>query len=109
MATWSGEIIEDASQDVRVAFLRTPGCDSDLLIELVEPLSAKSPVQNYLKRGVTLYHLCYEVQSLQSELEASRAMDALVVRAALPAPAFNGRLIAWIYTRERLLVEYLQK
>jgi methylmalonyl-CoA/ethylmalonyl-CoA epimerase len=79
------------------------------MIELVEPLSSRSPVHGYLKRGAGLYHLCFEVNSLENEIEASRALGSLIVKLPLPAAAFSGRMAAWVYTRERLLVEYLQK
>jgi methylmalonyl-CoA/ethylmalonyl-CoA epimerase len=106
---WNGEIIEDTTQDASVAFLKRPGPDCEPLIELVEPLTGRSPVHSHLRRGGGLYHLCYEVESLPDELEASRAAGSLVVRLPLPARAFKGRMVAWVYTPEHLLMEYLQK
>jgi hypothetical protein len=32
-----------------------------------------------------------------------------VVKNPLPAVAFGGRRIAWVYTPEKLLVEYLER
>jgi methylmalonyl-CoA/ethylmalonyl-CoA epimerase len=105
---WDGETILDANQKVRVTFLsnRNP---ADPLIELVEPAGDGSPVLSFLKRGGGLHHVCYVVDSLEKQLEDSRARGALLVRPPLPAAAYGGRRIAWTYTRNRLLVEYLER
>jgi len=62
-----------------------------------------------LSRGGGLHHICYEVDSLDSQVRASRAAGCLVVKNPLPAVAFGGRRIAWVYTPEKLLVEYLER
>ena len=100
-------IIHDPIQDVRVAFLKTPL--GGPLIELVEPASEKSPVAKFLSRGGGLHHLCYEVPDLAEQLSAARACRCAVVRSPQPAVAFGGRPIAWVVTREKLLIEYLQR
>ena len=107
-AEWDGEITHDPLQYVRVAFLR-PKHAVDPLVELVEPAGEKSPVLAFLKRGGGLHHLCYEVDQLDRQLETSRAGGGLVVRPPLPAVAFGGRRIAWFYTKEKLLIEYLER
>jgi methylmalonyl-CoA/ethylmalonyl-CoA epimerase len=107
-AEWDGEITHDPLQYVRVAFLR-PKHAADPLVELVEPAGEKSPVLAFLQRGGGLHHLCYEVDQLDRQLETSRAGGGLVVRPPLPAVAFGGRRIAWLYTKEKLLIEYLAR
>jgi methylmalonyl-CoA/ethylmalonyl-CoA epimerase len=66
-------------------------------------------VQNFLKRGGGLHHLCYEVDSLSAQLQLSRSLGGLVVRQPCPAVAFGGRQIAWVYTADKLLTEYLER
>jgi catechol 2,3-dioxygenase-like lactoylglutathione lyase family enzyme len=78
------------------------------LIELVEPAGESSPVARFAQRGGGLHHLCYEVESLEEQLEQIRAAGAILVRPPLPAIAFNTRRICWVFTRERLLLEYLE-
>jgi methylmalonyl-CoA/ethylmalonyl-CoA epimerase len=56
-----------------------------------------------------LHHVCYVVDSLEQKLEESRAQRSLIVRSPVPAVAFGGRRIAWIYTRQKLLIEYLER
>ena len=105
---WDGEIIHDPRQMVRVAFLRAASAD-DPLIELVEPDGERSPVMRFLERGGGLHHICFETPDLERQLEESRAKGGLVASPPQPAVAFGGRRIAWIYTKERLLVEYLER
>jgi len=105
---WDGEIVHDPNQGVRVTFLSGKNPD-DPLTELVEPTDDDSPVLSFLKRGGGLHHVCYVVDSLEKQLEDCRARHSLVVRPPLPAAAFGGRRIAWAYTKNRLLVEYLER
>jgi methylmalonyl-CoA/ethylmalonyl-CoA epimerase len=105
-ASWDQEIIQDPLQDAKVAFLK--GIVQEFpLVELVEPASEASPVANFLRKGGGLHHLCYEVESLDKRLEFSQAIGGMIVRPPLPAVAFAGRRIAWVYTKDRLLLEFL--
>jgi methylmalonyl-CoA/ethylmalonyl-CoA epimerase len=106
-AEWDGTIFHDPNQAVRVTFLhgKLPG---NPVLELVEPAGENSPVIPFLKRGGGLHHLCYEVDGLEDQLALSRAQGSLVVRPPLPAVAFEGRRIAWVYTRNKLLLEFLE-
>ncbi len=106
-ATWDGEIIHDPNQVVRVTFLHAKSA-ADPLVELVEPAGEKSPVISFLHRGGGLHHLCYQVDNLEEQLRHSRAAGGIITRAPLPAVAFGGRRIAWVYTKNRLLIEYLE-
>jgi methylmalonyl-CoA/ethylmalonyl-CoA epimerase len=105
---WDGKIIHDPNQSVRVAFIRE---NSKLgrMLELVEPAGQNSPVTGFLKRGGGLHHLCYEASDLEKQLELSRRQGGLITRPPLPAAAFGGRRIAWVYTKNKLLIEYLEQ
>lgn len=107
-ARWDHRIFEDPLQKVKVAFLTTqPGQPQ---IELVEPLPGDSPVRKFLaEKGGGLHHICYEVGDIAEELQAMRSRRAMVVRRPVPAVAFDGRRIAWVLTREKLLVELLER
>ena len=100
------EMYEDPLQSVKVAFV-IPAAGPQ--IELVEPLGEKSPVTAFLAHGGGLHHICYEVDGLEQHLAGMRKLGATLVRRAKPAVAFGGRRIAWMLTRERLLVEYLER
>ena len=107
-AEWDGVVIHEPLQSVRVTFLRPPAPRNPVL-ELIEPAADPSPVSRFLKRGGGLHHLCYEVDGLDHRLEAARSAGMLIARPPYPAVSFAGRRIAWVYTRQRLLVELLEK
>jgi methylmalonyl-CoA/ethylmalonyl-CoA epimerase len=104
---WDGHVVHDPNQHVRVTFLQSKN-PVDPLFELVEPAGEKSPVLSFLRKGGGLHHICYVVDSLESALAQCRSRGMLVVRTPVPAAAFGGRRIAWVYTRDRLLIEYLE-
>ncbi|SRR6266550_875781 len=106
-ATWNRKITHDPLQQVRVSFIECLG-PSSTLVELVEPAGTNSPVEQFLQRGGGLHHLCYEVEQMEEQLNFSRSIGGVVVSPPLPAVAFDGRLIAWIVTRDKLLLEFLQ-
>jgi methylmalonyl-CoA/ethylmalonyl-CoA epimerase len=107
-AEWDGTIFHDPNQAVRVTFLRGRDAANPTL-ELVEPAAEDSPVIPFLKRGGGLHHLCYEIDALEDQMALSRAQGGLVVKPPLPAVAFGGRRIAWVYTKNKLLLEYLER
>ncbi len=107
---FQGEDILDPLQKVRVAFIRPSGRGQEaVLFELVEPAGGNSPVDGFLRRGGGLHHVCFEVEDIEAELDSVRMRGGLMARSPMPAAAFSGRRIAWVYTRRRLLIEYLEK
>jgi methylmalonyl-CoA/ethylmalonyl-CoA epimerase len=101
------EIVHDPLQRVRVAFLAHPNGGPQF--ELVEPFGERSPVAAFAAQGGGLHHLCYEVDDLAGQLAAARSSGAAVLRPPRPAAAFGGRRIAWVLTRQKLLVEFLER
>ena len=99
---------DDPIQKVKVSFLTKS--DSDVAeIELIAPLSEDSPIQSMLaKSGGGAYHMCFETSKLESALAHARKTGCIVVGAPAPAVAFQGRRIAWIYTRSRQLFELVE-
>ena len=100
-----GERVVDPLQDVELQFLED---DGGARVELIRPLNAGSPAARALKHGGGLNHICYRVANLESSVQALVAHDAKVVREPLPAVAFNGRRVAFLYTRQRELVEFVE-
>jgi methylmalonyl-CoA/ethylmalonyl-CoA epimerase len=105
---WDGKITHDPIQRVRVAFF-SPVDTRNPVFELVEPASEASPVSNFLKKGGGLHHVCYEIDDLESGLCAARAVGLVTVTDPVPAVAFDGRRIAWVCSKRRLLVELLER
>ena len=98
---------DDPQQQASVAFI---GNDStgDPPLELVAPLGADSQVQRVLAKGLSLYHVCYEVPDLEEAIEHLRASGCLLVSGPTPAVAYDGRPIAWLYTPNRQLTELVE-
>ncbi|MGH9735290.1 MAG: VOC family protein [Candidatus Acidiferrales bacterium] len=106
-AQCSSEIFIDPIQNVKVVFLTTAAGDAQ--IELVQANAADSPVSRFLaKSGPGLHHLCYEVEDIEETLAQMRTHGSLLAKPPRPAVAFGGRRIAWVLTKERLLVEVLE-
>ena len=106
-AHWDERVFHDPLQKVNVTFLRTPYPD-DAQIELIEPAAGDSPILNFLQRGGGLHHLCYEVAGLDAQVNEMRARGLIVVKKPLPAIAFENRRIAWLSTKQNLLLELLE-
>jgi methylmalonyl-CoA/ethylmalonyl-CoA epimerase len=106
-ATWNHTIVHDRLQVVRVSFIHASN-PLGTSVELVEPAGVGSPVERFLRGGGGLHHLCYEVDHLEEQLKSSRSMGGVVVRPPLPAVAFEGRRIAWVFTKDKLLIEFLE-
>jgi len=99
------EPVADPIQQVRVCFAEMPG---GMVIELVEPLGANSPVNEIIgsRRG-GVYHLCYEVEDLDVALSRFRAKRCMPLGRPVPAAAFGGRRIVFLLTPQRDLIELL--
>ena len=108
-ARWNGEIIHDPIQRVRVAFFY-PSNTGNPVYELVEPASEISPVSTFVKnkRG-GLHHVCYEIDNVESVIEVAHSAGWTIISPPVSAVAFQGRRIAWICSRRRLLVELLER
>jgi len=107
-ATWDGQIIYDPLQRVRVTFFK-PADPRNPVYELVEPAGDDSPVASFLKKGGGLHHVCYEIDGLELGLKEARRAGFVMVSPPKPAVAFSGRRIAWICSRNRLLMELLER
>jgi methylmalonyl-CoA/ethylmalonyl-CoA epimerase len=105
---WDEKIIHDPLQRVRVSFF-WPADTRNPAFELVEPASEASPVTRFLKKGGGFHHVCYEIDDLESGLQKARAAGLAIVSPPTPAVAFDGRRIAWVCSKSRLLMELLER
>lgn len=88
-------VIDDTDRNVKLAF----GSKDSYRIELVAPLDKKleSPVDQYLSNAVgTPYHICYESESLDAEIEELKTQGYKVVIEPRPAVAFDGRRVVFM-------------
>lgn len=102
----SSPIIEDRTQKVKIAFISV---SKDVRFELIEPIGIDSPVSTFLKKRGGLYHLCYEVEDINKELEKVRKQGSIILSKPVEAAAFNGRKIVFFYTPDKILMEFVEK
>jgi methylmalonyl-CoA/ethylmalonyl-CoA epimerase len=100
------EILHDPIQKVRVQFWRD---EETNLVELIEPAAPDSPVWRELKKGGGLSHLCYEVDGIERRVGDAVAGGAILAVAPVPAVAFSGRRIAFLYFRKVGLIEFVER
>lgn len=94
----------DPIQKVTVAFFDLHG----LTIELVEPDGDASPISQQVKKGVKLLHLCYRVRDLDDAIRRARSAGLFPISPAVPAKAFQGRRIAWLFSQTMGLFELVE-
>ncbi|WP_353063650.1 VOC family protein [Tunturibacter psychrotolerans] len=99
---------DDPIQKVSVNFLAKS--ENDVAeIELIAPLSEDSPIKSMLaKGGGAAYHLCFETTDIEQAVAHAKDNGCIIVSPPAPAVAFNGRRIAWIYTRSKQLFELVE-
>jgi methylmalonyl-CoA/ethylmalonyl-CoA epimerase len=96
----------DPTQNVSVCFLSRGG--GDTVLELVSPLGPNSPIDQTLKKGGGVYHICYEVPDLEAAIHHLTDHGSFLLSGPVPAVAFEMRGIAWLFTELGLLVELVQ-
>ena len=88
-------VIDDMDRNVRLSFGEKDG----YRIELVSPLDRmqKSPVDQYLMNAVGApYHICYQSDQLDKEIEMLEGQGYKVVIEPRPAVAFGGKRVVFM-------------
>ena len=99
-------VTADPIQKVSVCFVAMQG---GTVIELVEPLGEDSPVHSVIgsSRG-GVYHLCYEVDDLEAEIQKFRQKRCLPLGKPVAAAAFDNRRIVFLMTPQKDLIEFVE-
>ena len=80
-------------------------------VEIIYSIDSGGPLHNYLRSAEeVIYHLCFEVDSIELALNVFRSSGNRVLRvaAAKPAPLFGGRQVAFYHVQGLGLVEILE-
>lgn len=93
------EIIPVRSQDVQVCFVEI-GANSYL--ELIEPLSANSPIEKFQRQGY--YHICFQVEEIEQTIETLKSQGFLFI-SLFNSEAFDGHRCSFMMNPLGHLIE----
>ncbi len=100
---YTDNIVNDDIQKTKICFLHKEG---EVDIELVEPYEENKTMQKMLtKRGVTPYHICYEVNDIDVEYNDLIAKNWTALFKPVEAPAFDNRKICYFWNSEIGFIE----
>lgn len=97
------DVFEERVQNAKIAFLTREGFPT---IELVAPLEGKSPVDSFLdKIGVMPYHMCYEVDDIDSAVEDLYEEGFVPLFMPVESVAMNNRKICYLFNSKTGYIE----
>lgn len=100
------ESIYDPIQNVNICWLHKDGMP---LIELLEPVDESSPVCKILeKNGVTPYHTCYIVDSMDTAIADLRKQRYVQVSQPAKAVAISGSRVCFMFNKNVGLIELVE-
>jgi methylmalonyl-CoA/ethylmalonyl-CoA epimerase len=95
-------VVKDPEQDAQVVMLTL---SDGTLMELV----AGPQVETLVKKNIGLYHLCFEVADIQSEIDRLVGEGARLIAPPKPAALFNGRTVAFLHVAYGMIELLSQK
>lgn len=101
------DIVYDPVQQAYVHFAGQPG--DRVYLEFVAPEGPGSRLNGALSKGGGLHHLCYSTDDIDITCADLRRKGMTLVRRPVGAVAFEGRRIAWLMGRDRILVELVER
>ena len=107
----AGGVTRDEARGVRICFLKSESFpDTPVTVELIAPDDTPNPVDGTLKKiGPTPYHICYSTLNLEEEISTLTKDRAYVLlQPPAPAPALDGRRVAFLYSRTVGLIELVE-
>lgn len=87
---WQSNIVEDTYQNAQLCLLKT---DMGLGYEFI----SGTQVERMVKKGISYYHICYEVTSLEESISELILKEAIMVSEPKPALLFDNRRVAFLY------------
>lgn len=99
--------IFDPIQNVNICWLTKEGMPT---VELLAPIDETSPVCKTLeKNGVTPYHCCYVVESIDETVKQLRKEKYVLTSKPEPAVAFCGSKVCFLYNKNVGLIELVEE
>jgi hypothetical protein len=92
----------DPLQDAKISLYKNHQNEQ---IELIQPLSEKSPVWNFLQKGGGFHHTCYAGSQL--ELDQYIAAHSLTkIMGPVPAVIFDSRDVLFYLNKNKEIIEF---
>ena len=86
----TSSIMPVGSQKVNICLMKV----GNPFLELIEPASPDSAINEFVKSGGGIHHLCFEVKDIQTELESLAKKGATIL--VNPVKGFDERRIAFV-------------
>jgi methylmalonyl-CoA/ethylmalonyl-CoA epimerase len=99
------EIVFNTKQKVNVVFLEK---EESLTIKLIEPSEESSSINNFLKNGGGLHHLCFKTTDINSKVIELSGKGMIKLTPPQTGEAFENELIAFLYGRDNLNIEIIE-
>lgn len=87
---WKTDIVTDHLQNAKVCLIKT---DIGLDFEFI----SGEQVARIVKKGISYYHVCYEVENLESKIEEYISKGAVLISEPKPAILFNNKRVSFLY------------
>ena len=100
------KLIYDPVQKVNILFMID---DHGNKFELIEPVGDDSPIKNMIDKRICLYHICYEVQDINSKINELTKNGYFLISKPVKAIAFDNNLIAFLINRDNLIIELVEQ
>ncbi|MEW9617720.1 VOC family protein [Shinella sp. S4-D37] len=99
------EIFVDPTQRVRGQFLVGVGPR----LELLQSFSPNGTIAELAGRGIKIYHQAFETTKFEETVDSLRGQNCKLVEGPVPAVAFEGRRIAFLFMPNMGLIEIIEK
>ena len=99
-------IVDDIERQVKICFLLLGAHN----IELVQPLTNKSPVSRILRNNETdiLYHICYQVENIEFAIELLKQKGFIQLSNVGKAPAIDNNKVVFLFDKKIGLIELVE-
>lgn len=104
-----GDVMYDPIRQCDISFMKLGDC-SDSYVELIAPKTKESPIYGLMNTYKNSpYHLCFESEDLNGEVELLQSAGWMVFQPATPAPAINGNHVVFLIHRSAGIIELVEK
>ena len=98
-------IVYDEYRDIDICFLENNGYQ----LELIMPKSEQSIVAKYSKKiGVSPYHICYDVENIDQEMEKLRDQGYIPTAQKQKAPAIGNNDAVFLFHPDVGIIELVE-